>query len=120
MTNQPPGLMPFSMTEAEIEKALDTPLEDTIRLEAKLLAEKPDKVNHIKRVVATGKAVWDERGDRSLSRLITHLLYLYFTGHLQVGQGTTSRLPGIHEEMYQEVEWSESDDADLDFEFPEG
>lgn len=109
-----PPLMDFSLDEQELQRGLDIPVRDTVRLEARLLPEKPGKPNTIKRVVATGKVVWEEKGDKSLSKLITQLLYLYFTGNLTSARGQDIAL------VDEEIEWSDDDDLDLDFNFTEG
>lgn len=109
-----PPLMDFSLDDDEIRRGLEIPVEETVRLEARILPEKAGKPNTIKRVVATGKVVWDEKGDKSLSKLITQLLYLYFTGNLTNARVDDTAFADA------EIEWSDDDDLDLGFDFKEG
>jgi hypothetical protein len=115
-----PVLQPFSLTDAEMQDAMDNwPIEKPIRAEAKIMPD-IDKPNMIRRIVASGIVAWAQRGDRSLSRLILHLLYLYFTGQLQVVSNThVSRFAP----QAPTPSWEDDDDNEafnIDFGFKEG
>lgn len=112
-------LPPFQMTDQEIARALEYPIETPIRLEAKVM---PDvkRPNEVRRVVAAGAKIWAGDGDRSVSKLIQHLLYLYFTGQLQVGTNTYASR--FNNQAALMVDTPEDDDSDieLDFDFKDG
>lgn len=109
------GLSPFSMTEEEIEAALNMPVDQTMRFDVKLLPDSHEKPRYIRRVIATGFYAWKARGDRPLARLIQHLLYLYFTGQLQVVSPVSA---GMRSTAYVE-DLDDDDDFDDDFGFTE-
>lgn len=111
-----PGLAQFGLSDEEIERALRYALDTAVRIEVKLLPDEA-KPNVIKRVVASGLIAWDSRGDKSRSKLIIHLLYLYFIGRLQITHAgyvgraiNTESFISAHEES-DDTEWSD----DFDF-----
>lgn len=111
------SLPPFQMTEQEIDLALKYAIENPVRLEAKIM---PDvkRPNELRRIVAAGAILWQDNGDRSMSKLIQHLLYLYFTGQLQVGanSGYASRFNDQPALMADD----DDEDIELDFDFKDG
>lgn len=117
-----PGLDYFALNEEEMLLALRLPVKAMVRAEMKILPENnPKKIHMIKRIVATGLQVWSERGQGSISALITKLLYLYFTGQLVVvaaGQHIQMvSTPSIPDDEY-DTEFE--DDFDDNFGFKEG
>lgn len=109
------GLAPFSMTDEEIEEAMKMPLGKAERLELKLLPDSDERPNYLWRILATGFYVWRSRGDRPLSRLAQHLLYLYFTGQLRVASSeeTVSRVAHYDDEP----DFFEGDGTDFNDDF---
>lgn len=110
-----PGLAQFGLSEEEIERALRYAVDRDVRIEVKLLPDST-RPNAIKRIVASGLLAWDTRGDKSRSKLIIHLLYLYFIGRLQithagyVGRAVgTEAFASAHDES-DDTEWDDSFD----------
>ena len=116
MPNLPPvGLAKFSMTEDEIARALALPLDDPMRFDVKMLPDTEDNPKPIRRVIASGYFLWKSRGDRPLARLIQHLLYLYFTGQIEINPDGSSSTRMV----IQDDEVYDDEDFEDDFEFTE-